>query len=139
MYHYQLFHLKVSSIFPIIGMEECIFSDAPDVSIRTAKLEPPPKDLPETFYKPASVANQNLYYLEIEDIARFQINGKSEVFLELSLNFHATKGQGNTYSLDRALNRKFEKRSLWNRNIDESKTIHKSKKWEHKWKKRSLF
>ena len=84
MYHYQLFHLKVSSVFPIIGMEETTFADAPDVVIRAGKLTFPAKDLPETFYKPSSVANQDLYYLEIEDIAQFQINGKSEVLIDIA-------------------------------------------------------
>ena len=84
MYNYQLFHLKVSSIFPILGMEESTFSDAPDVVVRTGKVTPPAEDLPDTFYKPASAANQDLYYLEIADIARYQINGKSEVLIDIA-------------------------------------------------------
>ena len=84
MYQYQLFQLKITSAFPIFGMKEQLFSTPPDVSIRAGTIEPPPKDLPDTFYKPASVANQDLYYLEIEDIARYQINGKEEVLIDIA-------------------------------------------------------
>jgi len=84
MYNYQLFQLSVASSFPIEGMKECDSTDQPDIIVRAGKVKPPPKDLPDTLYKPASVANQDLYYLEIDDIARYQINGKSEVLIDIA-------------------------------------------------------
>ena len=86
MYTYQLFHLKVASAFEIVGMPETNFEEEVDVTIRAATITPPEKDLPKTLYKPASVANQELYYLEIEDIAKFQINGKEEVLIDIAEN-----------------------------------------------------
>ena len=84
MYHYQLFQLKVASCFPIKGMPESLPSNPPDVIIKAGNITPPPKNQPDTIYKPASIVNQEIYYLEIADIARYQINGKQEVIIDIA-------------------------------------------------------
>lgn len=82
MYHYQLFHLTILSDFPIAEMPQAILTDNLDVVVRAAPISPPIKDLPDTVYKPATVVNQDLYYLEVAGIARYQINGKHEVLID---------------------------------------------------------
>lgn len=85
MYKYQLYGIFIASEFPIFGINECLAEETTKfVKVKSGKLEPPTKDLPNTFYKPASVANQELYYLNIMDIAQYQINGKEEVIIDIS-------------------------------------------------------
>ena len=85
MYNYQLYGIFVASEFRLFGIKESTFKETKiAVKIKAGKLTPPPKDLPNTLYKPASVANQELYYLNIMDIAQYQINGKMEVIIDIA-------------------------------------------------------
>jgi len=84
MYQYQLYGLTIASEFSVFGVSEFFFTSPPDVIIKAGKLSPPAKEIPNTLYKPASVANQDLYYLEVMDIAQYQINGKKEVIIDIA-------------------------------------------------------
>jgi len=82
MYHYQLYHLRLASDFLLQGMPEAVWTDCLDVVVRAGTIQKLAKDLPDTIYKPATIINKNLYYLEVAGIARYQVNGKHEVIIE---------------------------------------------------------
>lgn len=84
MYYYQLYHITLASEFPIEGLAEVADSAIPDVQVKARTVQRPPNDLPKTLYKPSSVANQDIYFLELENIARYQINGKTEVLIDIA-------------------------------------------------------
>lgn len=101
MYKYQLYGIFLASEFRLFGIEESTFKETKiAVKIKAGKLTPPPKDLRDTLYKPASVANQELYYLNIMDIAQYQINGKNINQLKTDRIFSARHLLDMTYDID---------------------------------------
>lgn len=81
--YYKLFGLGLASEFILSGMPIIESMGEPDVWIRSGKVERPHDGLPNTLYKPNSLANQSVYFLEVSDIARFLVKGKSEVQVEI--------------------------------------------------------
>jgi len=81
-YQYNIFGLKANSshklgIYPIKT-----FSSKPDVLIERGKIDRPNDGLERTIYKPFSVLNKDLFYLEVPNIAKFLITGKKQLTIE---------------------------------------------------------
>jgi len=58
------------------------FDGRPDVFIKKGKLDRPNDTLPKTVYKPNSVFNSELFYLDVLGIARYQLNGHTEIIVD---------------------------------------------------------
>lgn len=84
MHHYQLYKLKVTSFFPIKGIPEIQAPIHSDVILKPGKLTWPKEEKEMGLNKPDSIAREDLYFLELEDIARYQINSKNEVIIDIS-------------------------------------------------------
>lgn len=79
---YQLYGLKLDTFFKMPILNEMPFEGEPDVVVKTQTIEPPKEGLEKTVYKPWSVYNKDFFYLDVIGIAKYQVNGATEVLVD---------------------------------------------------------
>lgn len=81
-YQYNIYGLKVESRFKLGVYPLSPFRGLPDVTIKKGKIDRPENGIERTVYKPYSVYNTKLYFLDIMGIAKYLVKGEKEVFIE---------------------------------------------------------
>jgi hypothetical protein len=82
-YHYILYGLKVSSSHKLGVLPEAKkIHKKSQVLIKREKVNRPKDGLEQTIYKPYSVLNKDLFFLEVNQIAKFLIKDKDHVGIE---------------------------------------------------------
>lgn len=81
MYKYTIFGLNVESKIELGHYPQTQFKGKTRVTIKKGKLTRPEDDLPKTVYKPYSVFNNDIYFLDVGGIAKFSIT-QSEIIID---------------------------------------------------------
>ena len=81
-YHYNIFGLKVTSSHKLGVLPETKPTKKPQVVIKRAKVNRPEDGIERTIYKPFSILNTDLFFLEVNQIAKYLIKGKDQLFIE---------------------------------------------------------
>lgn len=80
MKYYNLYTLHLASDITLLGYEEAANLTDIDYQIKLVEqIVPPELDLPNTQYKPWSVANSDFYYLTIEGICTFLVTASGTI------------------------------------------------------------
>lgn len=83
MYGYELYGLKVNSELELrLYLQKEVHTN-PDVIIDINKVNKPQSGLANTIYKPFTIYNQDVYYQEIPTIAKYYLNGKRNLTIEI--------------------------------------------------------
>jgi len=81
-FKYNIYGLRVGSRFKLGVYPQSSFKGTADVLIKKAKISRPEEGLERTVYKPYSVYNTDLYFLDVMGIAKYLVKGDNEVLLE---------------------------------------------------------
>lgn len=80
--YYKIFGLKISSSHPLGVLPTVKPFKKHDVEIKRKNVSRPADGLEHTIYKPFSVLNKDLFFLEVNEIAKFLIKGKDQIHIE---------------------------------------------------------
>lgn len=81
-FQYNIYGLKVGCSFKLGVYPLSPFKGTSDVLIKKAKISRPRDGLERTVYKPYSVYNADMYFLDVTSIAKYLVKGENEVLLE---------------------------------------------------------
>ncbi len=81
-YQYSIYGLKTESHLKLGVYPLSPFKGSPDVMIKKAKVRRPKDGMKRTVYKPYSVYNADLYFLDVMGIAKYLVKGENEVLLQ---------------------------------------------------------
>ncbi len=82
MRSYDFYNIRLDSELLLPELPDGADLSSPPVHIRLGKVARPNDDIAGGHYKPDSVAHRDFYFLEVDDIARYYLQGKDSITIE---------------------------------------------------------
>lgn len=81
-HRYELYGLKIASELKLGVLPTSKFKGEPQVTIYKKKVTKPRKGLKDTLYKPSTIANDSVFYWNVDHIAKYIIKGSDTVYIQ---------------------------------------------------------
>ena len=86
MYNYNFYGLRLESAIEMLELPISNSTEEPTVSLSWGQVSRPINGIENAQYKPDSVAHREFYFLEVDDIARYYVEGKDHITIEKLAN-----------------------------------------------------
>lgn len=101
MHKYIIYGVKFRSKIKLGQIPISNFDGPPDVTILTDKVRRPRKGIKKTSYKPFTVCNNNFFFWEVENVAKYYVKGSDSITIDVHKK--AERGDAFTFLMETIL------------------------------------